>query len=103
MTSSWSITIDQHDGQITFTPDFPAAKAGQLLRAHLGDNVTWNNRTNEEVTLRSMQPKGVFLCDPIPAGDVSSPIFNLTETVGYYRVRLDAPGPAQPEAWIVVV
>jgi hypothetical protein len=29
------------------------------------------------------QPEGVFQCDPIPAGEVSNPIFNVAETVGY--------------------
>jgi hypothetical protein len=74
MAGSWSITIDQHDGQITFTPDLPGAKAGHPLKVHSGDNVTWNNRTDQEITLKSIQPEGVFLCDPIPAGDVSNPI-----------------------------
>jgi hypothetical protein len=48
------------------------------------------------------KPEGVFLCDPIPAGDVSNPILNVTETVGYYWIRQHAPPPAQPDAWIVV-
>jgi hypothetical protein len=103
MANSWSVTINQHDGQITFTPDVPGAKPSQPLGVNSHDNVTWNNRTNQEITLRSMQPEGVFLSDPIPAGEVSNPIFNVTETVGYYWVRQDAPAPAQPDAWIVVV
>ena len=106
MASSWSITINQHDGAITFKPDVPGGTAGQPLGANSGDNVTWNNRTNQEITLKSIQPEGVFLCDPIPAGDVSNPIFNVTgsvASVGYYWVRQQAPPPAQPDAWIVVV
>ena len=102
MANQWSIRIDQHNGQITFTPD-PVGTTGQPLGVNSGDNVTWNNRTNQQITLRSMQPEGLFLCDPIPAGDVSNPIFNVTQSVGYYWVRLDAPTPAQPDAWIVVV
>jgi hypothetical protein len=104
MASSWSITINQHDGVITFKPDVPGATAGQPLGANSGDNVTWNNRTNQEITLNSIQPEGVFLCDPIPAGDVSNPIFNVTQTVGYSWVRHGRRStPAQPDAWIVVV
>ena len=101
MASSWSITINQHDGVITFTPDIPRATAGQPLGVNAGDNVTWNNRTNLEITLKSIQPEGVFLCDPIPAGHVSNPIFNVQQTVGYSWVRQGAP--AGPDAWIVVV
>jgi hypothetical protein len=101
MASSWSITINQHDGAITFTPY--RAKAGQPLGVNSGDNVTWDNQTNQEITLKSIQPEGVFLCDPIPAGEVSDPIFNATQTVGYSWVRRTAAPPAQPDAWIVVV
>jgi hypothetical protein len=106
MASSWSITINQRDGQITFTPDVPEARTGQPLGVNAGDNVTWNNRTNQEITLKSIQPEGVFLCDPIPAGNVSSPIFNVTATVGtvgYSWVRRSAPIPAPPDAWLVVI
>jgi hypothetical protein len=105
MASSWSIIINQRDRQITFTPDVPGAGTGQPLGVNAGDNVTWNNRTNQEITLKSIQPEGVFLCDPIPAGDVSSPIFNVKAvgTVGYSWVRRDAPTPTQPDAWIVVI
>ena len=102
MASSWSVTINQRDGAITFTPY--RGTAGQPLGANSGDNVTWNNRTNQEITLNSIQPEGVFLCDPIPAGDVSNPIFNVTQTVGYSWVRHGRRStPAQPDAWIVVV
>jgi len=110
MASSWSIAINQHNGQITFTPD-PGGTTGQPLGVNTFDNVTWNNQTNQEITLRSMQPEGLFLCDPIPAGDVSNPIFNVppsfrsapVSSIGYYWVRPNAPPPAQPDAWIVVV
>jgi hypothetical protein len=104
MANSWSITINQHDGVITFTPDVPGATAGQPLGVNSDDNVTWNNRTNQDITLKSIQPEGVFLCDPIPAGAVSDPIFNVGKTVGYSWVRQSgAPTSAQPDAWIVVV
>jgi hypothetical protein len=100
--SSWSIRIDQRDGQITFTPDVPGAKTGQPLGVNSADNVTWNNLTNLEITLKSI-PEGDLLCDPIPAGHGSKPFFNVTRTVGYYWVRANSPTPAQPDAWIVVV
>jgi hypothetical protein len=102
MASSWSITINQQEGEITFTPAVPGARTGQPLGVNSSDNVTWNNRTNLEITLKSI-PEGDLLCDPIPAGDVSNPIYNVTNTVGYYWVRQHAPSPAQPDAWIVVV
>jgi hypothetical protein len=103
MANSWSITINQRDGVISFTPDVPDAKANQPLGVNSGDNVTWNNRTNLEITLKSIQPESVFLCDPIPPGDVSNPIFSVTATVGYSWVRQHVPPPAHPDAWIVVV
>ena len=55
MASSWSISIKQQDGQITFTPDVPGATAGQPLGVNSADNVTWNNRTNLEITLKAIQ------------------------------------------------
>jgi len=105
MANRYSIDINQQEGQITFTPDLPGAQKGQPLGVKLGDNVTWYNHTNQEITLKTIYPtaKDVFLCDPIPAGDVSNPIFDVTETVGYYWVRQHAPQPVQPDAWILVV
>jgi hypothetical protein len=42
MASQWSIDINQHDGQITFTPDLvPRPRVGQPLGVNVGDNVTW--------------------------------------------------------------
>jgi hypothetical protein len=104
MANSWGIMINQHDGQITFTPDVPGATAGQPLGVNRGDIVTWNNRTNQTIELKSIQPEGVFLCDPIPAGVVSNPSFNVRATVGYSWVRQSTGRTAaQPEGWIVVV
>jgi len=101
MASSWSITINQHDGVISFTPDVPDAKPNQPLGVNSADNVTWNNRTNIEIELKSIDPKDVFLCDRIPPGNVSNPIFNVQGTVKYSRVLQGAP--VGPDAWIVVV
>jgi hypothetical protein len=106
MARSRLITINQRDGAITFTPY--GGNAGQPLGVNTDDNVTWNNETNQEITLKSIQPEDVFLCDPIPAGEASSPMFLVTQTVGqtigYSWVRQSgAPTPAQPDAWIMVV
>jgi Copper binding proteins, plastocyanin/azurin family len=98
-----SITIKQQEGQITFTPDVPGARLVSRIGVNANDDLTWNNRTNQEIALKSIQPEGVFLCDPLPAGDVSNPIFNVTATVGYSWVRQHAPQPAQPDAWILAV
>jgi hypothetical protein len=114
MASSWGIFIDQQaNGSITFTPDVPGAKVGQPLGVNQNDNVTWNNRTNNPITLQSIQPATPFPFGAIPAGGVSNPIFNVTETIGYAWVRpppkaragRKAPTPRAltPDAWIVVV
>jgi hypothetical protein len=109
MASAWGIIIDQQtDGSITFTPDVPGAKVGQPLGVNSGDDVTWNNRTNQTITLQSIQPPTPFPFGPIPAGGVSNPIFNVTETVGYSRMPTQKRGAARktastPDAWIVVV
>jgi hypothetical protein len=124
MASSWSIIIEQlPDGSLTFTPDVPGAKVGQPLGVSSGDNVTWNNRTDQVIKLKSIQPPEpppVFPFDSIPTGNVSNPIFNVTETIGYSWVRPPivvrkrraarkvsssgaVPTSAAPDAWIVVV
>jgi hypothetical protein len=102
MANSWSITIKQQDGVISFTPAIPPdAKPNQPQGVNKGDNVTWNNQTNLEIELISIDPKGVFLCNPIPPGRPSNPIFNVQRTVKYSRVLQGAP--AGPDLWIVVV
>jgi hypothetical protein len=115
MANSWSITINQlPDGTFTFTPFVPGAHVGQPLGVSSGDLVTWNNQTNGEIKLQSVQPTGLYLTEPIPAGSVSNPIFQFplpiptdaTKTVtavGYSRVPPGSPPPAQPDHWIIVV
>jgi hypothetical protein len=128
IASSWNIFIEEGpDGSLVFTPDVAGAKAGQPLGVNSGDNVTWNNRTNQEIKLKSIQPAEpptVFPFNSIPAQAVSNPIFNVTETIGYSWVRPQVvaakshaarkgsspgpargatPEPASPDAWIVVV
>ncbi len=58
--------------------------------------------------LHTVQPPTPFPFGPIPAGGVSNPIFNVTETVGYSRVPTQKRGAARktastPDARIVVV
>jgi len=99
MAESWSIKIiQQHpDDPVTFKPDVPGAVAGQPLGVRSGDNVTWNNRTNQTVTLQSIDPPGEYLTEPIEAGKVSSPIYVATRSVTY-----SCKTPAQPQHRIVV-
>ena len=96
MAESWSIIINElADGTITFTPDVPKAVANQPLGANAKDNVTWNNRTNRDLTLKSINPANLYLTEPIPAGQVSDPIF-VAQTVTYSCVN-----PSQPQHSIV--
>jgi hypothetical protein len=98
MASSWSIIIDElPDGSITFTPDLPNAVAGQPLGVNANDNVTWNNRTNGELALQSVTPPGLYLTDPIPPGQASNPILQVTKSVIYSCVK-----PTQPQHSIVI-
>jgi hypothetical protein len=105
MASSWNITINQlPDGTFTFKPDVAGAHVGQPLGVNSGDLVTWNNQTNVQIELQSLQPAGLFLTGPIPAGSVSNPIFQFPTSgvtaVGYSRVP---PGSRPPDHWIIVV
>ena len=78
MASSWSIEIIAlPDGTVAFRPDIGGAVLGQPLGVNRGDNVTWNNKTNLSLQLKSINPPNFFLTDLIPAGQVSSPIFNV--------------------------
>ena len=83
MAESWSIIIEEVGGKVVFRPDLPGAQAGQPLGANNGDNVTWNNRTDEFHHPVATEPAGEFLTDDIPAGEVSSPIFNISKSVTY--------------------
>jgi hypothetical protein len=71
--------IENDDGSIAFKPDYPGAQQGQPLGVKTGDNVTWNNTTDLELVLIS---PGLFITDPIAAGNVSDPIFNVTQPAG---------------------
>lgn len=83
MASQWSITIlDLGNGQIAFLPAVPGAQLNQPLGVNASDLVTWNNTTNNTLTLQS-NPAGTYLTDPIPPGQVSDPIFKVAASVTY--------------------
>jgi hypothetical protein len=83
MAMQWSITIlDLGNGQIAFLPAVPGAEQNQPLGVNVNDLVTWNNTTNNTLTLQS-NPAGIYLADPIPPGQVSDPIFRVTASVTY--------------------
>jgi hypothetical protein len=83
MPNQWSITIlDLGKGQIAFLPAVPGAQLNQPLGVNQGDLVTWNNTTNNTLTLQS-NPTGTFLADPIPPGKVSDPMFKVVASVTY--------------------
>jgi hypothetical protein len=98
MASQWSIKIiDLGNGTVTFQPDLPGAQPGQPLGVDAADLVTWNNTTNKTLTLQSIPP-GTYLTDPIPAGQVSDPMFSVAASVIYACVN-----PTQQQHSIVVV
>jgi hypothetical protein len=93
MASSWNITIiGNADGSIAFKPDYPGAQTGQALGVKKGDNVTWNNTTDQIVTLVATDPTPLFLTDPISGGKVSDPIFTVTQSPGKtIKYKCDQP------------
>jgi hypothetical protein len=83
MPSTWSIEINAAEGgTVSFKPDVPFAEDNQPLGVDKGDNVTWNNQTDQTQTLQLISPAGVVLPGPIPAGQVSDPIFNVSQSAG---------------------
>jgi plastocyanin len=83
MPNQWSIKIVKLANQtVAFQPDVPGAQPNQPLGVNVGDNITWNNRTNEAHWPVAIAPGG-FLTNNIPAGEVSDPIFNVQTTVTY--------------------
>jgi hypothetical protein len=103
--AQWSISIQKKHGTFTFTPFVSDAKPNEPLGVNPGDYVTWNNMTNEEIELISINPSGLFLTGPIPAGSVSNPIFQVNDEddeVWYCRVRPGRPTPTEPDHKIIV-
>lgn len=103
MASSWSIEIiAMPDGTVAFRPDIGGAVLGQPLGVNRGDNVTWNNKTNRSLQLKSINPPNIFLTDLIPAGQVSSPIFNVSTTTPTI-ISYSCQNPAQQTHSIQIV
>jgi hypothetical protein len=110
MANSWSITIKQKGGALTFTPDNlggpdnQPAHENQPLGVFKFDNVTWNNRTNHAIALTQVYPQNSNLIPfpSIPPGQVSNPIFNVTETIGYTASMVPAKQGKQV-FWILIV
>jgi hypothetical protein len=83
MAKSWAIKVVKlKNGKVAFQPDVPGAKPGQPLGVNAGDNITWNNRTNQAHWPVAIGSPG-FLTNDIPAGQVSDPIFNVQKSVAY--------------------
>jgi len=77
MAATWSIRIlVLPNGTTAFQPDVPGAQPGQPLGVNSGDLVTWNN-TTDVAHLPVMTIASGPLCDPIPAGSPSDPIFKV--------------------------
>jgi hypothetical protein len=98
MAESYSIIITQEEkpnGPVTFTPD--GGVAGQPLGVHVGDNVTWYNQTDLELTLQPIPPESkLYLTKPIPAGRVSSPIFIVPRLQVGQSITYSCMTPTEP-------
>jgi hypothetical protein len=105
MANTWNIRISQNaDGTVTFEPDVPNGQPGQPLGVLPNDLVTWNNTTNQELKLQASNPPGLFLTNPIPAGQVSDPIFSAsTIPSGTTTVTYSCVAPSLQQHSIVVI
>jgi hypothetical protein len=84
-----SIKIVRRKGTIGFEPDIPGSQPGDPLEVDRGEGVTWNNRTNQPHWPWPIDAQGnllseadafarnLYLCDRIPARQVSVPIFDV--------------------------
>jgi hypothetical protein len=98
MANSWTIEITKlPNGDVGFRVALPGNVVGQALGASNGDNVTWYNKTDDTLTLQSIDPAGVYLTDPIPPGEASDPIFPVNGSLKYACVH-----PSQQQHSIVV-
>jgi hypothetical protein len=81
------IMIRRIGGKVAFVPD--GGKPGGPLEVDRGEGVTWNNRTNQPHWPWPIDAQGnllseaesldrqLYLCDRIPAHDVSDPAYNV--------------------------
>jgi hypothetical protein len=69
MADQWKIEIlEDKNGGVGFRPDRHGAQIGDNLLARPNDLVSWSNRTNRDVVLEAIEPKGLFR-QQIAAGD----------------------------------
>jgi len=109
--SRWSIKIIQLNATtVTFQPDQTGAAQGQPLGVNTGDNITWNNMTNNElqlvvstITLNGVAQPVVQLFQGIrfQPGSASNPIFNVTQASGTV-ITYSCRDPGQQSHQIVV-
>jgi len=60
MPKEWKIEIfDDPAGGVIFRPDVRFAQNGQSLKGKKGDSVSWSNRTEHELILEVICPKGL--------------------------------------------
>ena len=94
------------DGTVAFQPDQPHSQPGQPLGVLVGDNVTWNNQTNEvhrpwptDAQGRLLSEAdavafGFYLSDDVPPDRPSRPIYNVNPQFSPPRTGLpDTPPP----------
>ncbi len=106
MPNTWSIKINQNqDGTVTFQPDTPTGQPDQPLGVQLNDLVTWNNRTNQPLTLQAINPSGVYITETIPAGQVSDPTFSVAAITAAKATALvySCVSPSQKRHSIVII
>ena len=99
-----SIRIVQLDGTAGFQPDIPGSQPGDPLEVDRGEGVTWNNQTNNAHWPWPVDEQGnllseadairckMYLSDRIPAGQVSTPIYNV-DPMFSPQPELDPPTP----------
>jgi hypothetical protein len=94
--------VDLAHGTAGFQPDVPGSQPGDPLVVDRGEGVTWDNRTNIRHWPWPIDAHGnllseaqafacrMFLCDEIPADDVSAPIYSVNPDF--------SPSPPPPPA-----
>jgi hypothetical protein len=90
---------------VAFQPDIPGSQPGDPLEVDRGEGVTWNNRTNQPHWPWPVDAQGnllseadafaraLYLCDRIPAGQVSVPICDVNPD---FSPQPPPPEPPQP-------
>lgn len=76
------IIFKKVDGKTVLQPDWPGTNPGDPLKVKRGSFVVWNNQTEDIHHPVAITPAGLFLTDEIAPGQVSSPMFNVTQPAG---------------------